>query len=155
MSIRFTRAAALALGLALVATAGQPALAADGNNASKQGQQQSQAQGQQNAATPDFSEQKLDAFASAAVKVSQVRRAWAPKIRQAQQGGDKKKAQSLAQQATGEMRTTIEDTENISVTEYRQIAQAAQQDKQLAQELSGIVKEKMQNKRQGQGNTQQ
>jgi hypothetical protein len=151
MSIRFPRIAALALGLALVATAGQPALAADGNKQSQQGQQQSQ----QAAQTPDFSEQKLNAFASAAVKVSEVRRAWAPKIRKAQQGGDKEKAQKLAQQATGEMRTTIQDTDNISVKEYRQIAQAAQQDKQLAQELSGIVKDKMQKKRQGQGQTQQ
>ena len=149
MSIRITRIAALALGLALVATAGQPAFAADGN---QQGQQQSQ-NGQQSA--PDFSEQKLDAFASAAVKVSEVRRAWAPKIRKAQQGGDKQKAQKLAQQATGEMRTTIEDTDNISVKEYRQIAQAAQKDQDLAKELSGIVQKKMQNKRQGQGQTQQ
>jgi hypothetical protein len=149
MSIRFTRIAALALGLALVGTAGQPALAADGNQQSQQGQQQSQQ------SAPDFSEQKLNAFASAAVKVSEVRRAWAPKIRKAQQGGDKQKAQKLAQQATGEMRTTIEDTDNISVKEYRQIAQAAQQDEQLAQELSGIVKNKMQDKRQGQGQTQQ
>ncbi|MDZ7713234.1 MAG: DUF4168 domain-containing protein [Rhodovibrio sp.] len=151
MSIRFTRIAALALGLALVATAGQPALAADGNKQSDQGQQQSQ----QTASTPDFTEQKLSAFADAAVKVSEVRRAWAPKIRKAQQGGDKKKAQKLAKQATGEMRTTIEDTDNISVKEYRQIAEAAQQDKQLAKELSGMVKQKMQGKQNGQGQTQQ
>lgn len=149
MSIRITRIAALALGLALVAPAGQPAFAADGG---QQGQQQSQ-NSQQSA--PDFSEQKLDAFASAAVKVSEVRRAWAPKIRKAQQGGNKQKAQELSKQATGEMRTTIEDSENISVKEYQQIAQAAQQDKQLAKELSGIMKKKMQDKRQGQGQTQQ
>jgi hypothetical protein len=149
MSIRITRIAALALGLALFVTAGQPAFAADGN---QQGQQQSQ-NSQQSA--PDFSERKLDAFASAAVKVSEVRRAWAPKIRKAQQGGDKQKAQKLAQQATGEMRTTIQDTDNISVKEYRQIAQAAQKDQDLAKELSGIVQKKMQNKRQGQGQTQQ
>lgn len=147
MSIRFTRIAALALGLALVATAGQPALAADGD---KQAQQS-----QQTASTPDFTEQKLSAFANAAVKVSEVRRAWAPKIRKAQQGGDKEKAQKLAQQATGEMRTTIEDTDNISVKEYRQIAQAAQQDEKLAKELSGMVQQKMQGKRGGQGQTQQ
>ena len=147
MSIRFTRIAALALGLALVATAGQPALAADGD---KQAQQS-----QQTASTPDFTEQKLSAFANAAVKVSEVRRAWAPKIRKAQQGGDKEKAQKLAQQATGEMRTTIEDTDNISVKEYRQIAEAAQQDEQLAKELSGMVQQKMQDKRGGQGQTQQ
>jgi hypothetical protein len=146
MSIRFPRIAVLALGLALVATAGQPALAADG-------QQQSAQQSQQSA--PDFSEQKLNAFASAAVKVSEVRRAWAPKIRKAQEGGDKQKAQKLAQQATGEMRTTIQDTDNISVKEYRQIAQAAQKDQALAKELSGIVQKKMQSKRQGQGQTQQ
>ena len=149
MSIRITRIAALALGLALVAPAGQPALAADGG---QQGQQMSQTSQQ---SAPDFSEQKLEAFASAAVKVSEVRRAWAPKIRKAQQGGDKEKAQQLAQQATGEMRTTIEDSENISVKEYQQIAQAAQQDEQLAKELSGMVKEKMDSKRQGQGQTQQ
>ena len=149
MSIRFPRIAALALGLALVATAGQPALAADGN---KQSAQQGQQQSQQ---APDFSDQKLNAFASAAVKVSEVRRAWAPKIRKAQQGGDKQKAQKLAQQATGEMRTTIQDTDNISVKEYRQIAQAAQKDQALAKELSGIVQNKMQSKRQGQGQTQQ
>ena len=147
MSIRFTRIAALALGLALVGTAGQPALAADGT---KQAQQS-----QQTASTQDFSEQKLSAFADAAVKVSEVRRAWAPKIRQAQEGGNKEKAQELAQQATGEMRTTIEDTDNISVKEYRQIAQAAQQDEQLAKELSGMVQQKMQDKRGGQGQTQQ
>jgi UDP-2,3-diacylglucosamine pyrophosphatase LpxH len=147
MSIRFPRTAALALGLALIAAAGQPALAADGDS------QQTQ-QSQQQAAAPDFSQQKLDAFASAAVKVSEVRRAWAPKIRKAQQGGNKQKAQQLAQQATGEMRTTIEQADNISIKEYQQIAQAAQQDQELAKELSGIVQKKMQKKRGGQGQTQ-
>lgn len=147
MSIRFTRIAALALSLALVGAAGQPALAADGDT--QQAQQNSQ-----QSASADFSEQKLDAFANAAVKVSEVRRAWAPKIRKAQQGGNKQKAQQLAQQATGEMRTTIEQADNISVQEYQQIAQAAQQDQELAKELSGIVQQKMQQKRQGQGQTQ-
>jgi hypothetical protein len=158
MSIRTTRIAALALSLAMVgATAGTPALAADGQQQG-QGAQQGQSgqqQTQQSAPTPDFSEQKLDAFASAAVKVSEVRRAWAPKIRQAQQGGEKQKAQDLAKQATGEMRTTIEKTEDISVKEYQQIAQAAQRDEQLAQKLSGIVQQKMQKKRGGEGQTQQ
>ncbi|MBK1668101.1 hypothetical protein CKO28_08630 [Rhodovibrio sodomensis] len=154
MSIRITRIAALALSLALVTAAGQPALAADGSQQAQNVQKaQNSQQSQQSAPTPDFSEQKLNAFADAAVKVSEVRRAWAPKIRKAQQGGDKQKAQQLARQATGEMRTTIQDTDNISVKEYRQIAKAAQQDKQLAQKLSSKVKEKMNN--QGQGSSQQ
>ncbi|MBK1698045.1 DUF4168 domain-containing protein [Rhodovibrio salinarum] len=153
MSIRVSRLAALAFSFAMIgATVGTtPAVAADGSKNANQGQQQSQ----QQAPTPDFSDEKLDAFADAAVKISEVRRAWTPKIRQAQQGGDKEKAQSLAEQATGEMRTTIQNTENISVKEYRQIAKAAQQDEELANELSSIVKTKMQKKRGGQGETDQ
>jgi hypothetical protein len=50
----------------------------------------------------------------------------------------------MADQATQEMRTQIEGVDNISVQEYRQIAKAAQNDKQLAKKLSGMVKSKMQ-----------
>lgn len=153
MNIRFTRIAALALGLAMVATAGQPALAADGDQSATQSQNQQQSQ--QSAPTPDFSEQKLDAFASAYVKVSEVRRAWTPKIRQAQQGGNKQKAQKLAKQATGEMRTAVQQADDISMKEYRQIGQAAKQDKQFAKEVASIVQAKMQQKREGEGKTQQ
>ena len=154
MTTRLPRSAALALSLAVVAIAGQPALAADGKQPSNTGQQTQQAQQQsQNASTPEFSDQKLNAFANAYVKVSQVRSEWAPKIRKAQESGDKDKAQTLAKQATGEMRTAVQEADNISMKEYQKIGQAAQQDKQFAQEVASVVQQKMQTK--GQGQTQQ
>mgnify|MGYP006428397519 CR=1 FL=1 len=156
MPTRLPRSAALALSLAVVAAAGPPAVAADGEQPSKTGEQTQQAQQKdQNASTPEFSDQKLNAFADAYVKVSEVRRAWGPKIRKAQESGNKDKAQTLAKQATGEMRTAVQDADNISMKEYQKIGQAAQQDKQFAQEVASVVQQKMQTNRQGQGQTQQ
>jgi len=146
MTLTTSRLAALALSLAVIGAAGQPALAAEDDP-------QAQQTAQQSGSTPEFGEQKLDAFADAAVKVSQVRSDWAPKIRKAQQNGDDQKAQELSKQATGEMRSSIEETDNISVQEYQQIAQAAQQDQNLAKELSSMMQEKMPN--QGQQGGQQ
>jgi hypothetical protein len=140
MSQTTNRLTALALGLALAAGVAAaptaPAIAADG-------QQLAQSSGSTQTAQ-SYSDAKLQAFAQAAVKVSEARRAWAPKIRKAQQQGNKQEAQKMADQATQEMRTQIEGVDNISVQEYRQIAKAAQNDKQLAKKLSGMVKSKMQ-----------
>jgi hypothetical protein len=135
MSLRATRITALALSLGLATTfAGAPmATAADGQTT-----QQTAQQSQQSA--PDFSDQKLRNFATAAVKVVELRRAWVPKIRQAQQADNQQKAQQLTKQARQEMKAEVESVEGITFQEYRQIANAARNDRQLQQKLSGMIK---------------
>lgn len=136
MSLRVPRITALALSLGLAATfAGAPlAAAADGQTT-----QQTAQQSQQSA--PDFSDQKLRNFANAAVKVVELRRAWVPKIRKAQQSDDQQKAQELTKQARQEMKAEVQAVEGITFQEYRQIANAARNDRQLQQKLSGMIKD--------------
>jgi predicted membrane metal-binding protein len=140
---RFTAIAlAAALGLAASGVAA-PALAQNATTG-QSGQQSGQQQ------TPSYSEQKLQSFANAATKISAVVREYRPQLRQAQQDGNRQQFQKLQQEAKKAMDEKIAATDGISSKEYQEIAQAAQQDKQLRQKVLGMMQQQGQGG-QGQG----
>jgi hypothetical protein len=89
-------------------------------------------------AEEEFTDAKLQSFASAVIAVNAVVERWRPQIEAAASEADK---QQLAQQANQEMRAAVEDTEGMSVDEYQAIAQAAQGDPQLMARLDKVFRE--------------
>lgn len=85
-----------------------------------------------------YDEAKIDAFVEAAVKVTQIRQQWIPKI---QSAGSEEETQKLSQQAVAEMRTAIDGVDNISPEQYDQIAMAMQKDKDLAERINEKFKQ--------------
>lgn len=85
-----------------------------------------------------FNEDQLDAFVEAAIKVSQVRKQWVPKIESA---GSKEDAQKLSQQAVSDMRAAVSETNNISVEQYDAIATAVQEDEALRKRVDEKFKQ--------------
>lgn len=84
-----------------------------------------------------FSQEQLEAYANAVLKVQQIDQAWSPKI---QQAPTKMEAETLTAQATDEMIGGIEE-EGLSVQEYNAITQAAQQDDQLYERIMTLLAE--------------
>lgn len=128
MAMRFARplaAAALTLAVAgAFATAPAPALA---QNASGQSE------------TQQFSDAKLQAYAAAAVEVSQLMQEWRPKMQKARKDGDKEKMKSIQQDANADLVRSIKDAEGITLDEYKNITSAARQDKALYKKLNRMV----------------
>lgn len=79
-------------------------------------------------AAEDYSDTKLQSFASAVIAVNAVVEQWRPQIQAAPSEADK---QQMAEQANEEMRAAVDGTEGMSVEEYQRIAQAAQADTAL------------------------
>lgn len=120
-SIRLTAAAlaTMSLGFAAVpAVAGPPA-----------GVQLAQAQ--------QFSDEKIEAFAVAALEVSKIRKSYVGQIQQAETEEQRKQ---LAEQATGEMVAAVEASPGITTDEYNAIIQAARTDQALAQRINEQIK---------------
>jgi GTP1/Obg family GTP-binding protein len=88
----------------------------------------------------DFAPAKLDAFAAAAAAVNTLGRQWMTRIESA---GSEEEAAQMRQQARSEMVAVIEETNGISLEEYKQIAQAAQSDPELRSQLENMLKEKL------------
>lgn len=86
-----------------------------------------------------FSETKLQAFADAAVAVSEVVQTGAPAVQKAQQSGDQQKAQKLANEVRTQARDAVRSTEGISLAEYKEISKAARQNKELKQKVTKMV----------------
>lgn len=84
-----------------------------------------------------FSEDKLDDYAAAVLKVQDVHDAWKPQIDEA---SSEEEARSMARQATDEMVEEIE-AEGLTVDEYNAITQAAEQDEQLYQRIMTLLAE--------------
>ena len=74
-----------------------------------------------------YSQEQLESYAAAVMKVQEVDRAWQPRIEQAQ---DQRQAEAMTSEATNEMIGEIE-AQGLSVEEYNAITQAAEQDQQL------------------------
>lgn len=89
-------------------------------------------------ADEEYSDAKLQSFASAVMAVNAVVERWRPQIQAASNEADK---QQMAEQANQEMRTAVEDTDGMSVEEYQAIAQAAQSDPQLMGRLDQVFQE--------------
>jgi hypothetical protein len=89
-------------------------------------------------AEEEFTDAKLQSFASAVIAVNAIVERWRPQIEAAASDADKRQ---LAEQANQEMRAAVEDTEGMSVDEYQAIAQAAQGDPQLMARLDKVFRE--------------
>lgn len=121
------------------------ATAIAGTPATAQAQQSQDSQGAQTS-TPDFSENKLEAYADAVVQVSALVAEWRPKIQSAQQEQDKEKVRDLQKQANAELMKAVQDAEGITLDEYKRISQAVRQDKELYNRLQGMVQERREGK---------
>lgn len=88
-------------------------------------------------AETEFSNQQLDAFASAVVEVNPLIEQWNKKIQSAK---SEEKAKQMSQQARGEVVSTIESN-GLEVDTYNKIVQAAQNDPALRKEIQGRIKQ--------------
>jgi hypothetical protein len=86
----------------------------------------------------EYSDAKLQAFASAVMAVNGVVEEWRPQIQAAPSEADK---QGMAEQANQEMRAAVDGVEGMSVDEYQAIAQAAQGDTELMARIDQVFKE--------------
>ena len=89
-------------------------------------------------AAEEYSEAKLQSFASAVLAVNAIVEQWRPQIQAAPSEADK---QQMAAQANQEMRAAVEGTEGMTVEEYQAIAQAAQADPQLMARLDQVFRD--------------
>ncbi|MGF1592040.1 MAG: DUF4168 domain-containing protein [Kiloniellaceae bacterium] len=79
---------------------------------------------------PDgYSDQELQAFAAAALKVEQLNEKWIPQIAEAENADEDA---ALRQEAMQEMRAAVQE-EGLSVQDYNTIYDAAQRDPQVMQ----------------------
>lgn len=124
MAFKITRVKTLAIAAALVMTAATPALAQQGAPGGQQAPTAAQSQ--------NFSDELILAYANTAVKVSQVHREMAPQIQAAESQQQKEQMTKTMQQ---QMVGVVQQSEGITVQEYSQITQAAQQNPQLAQKI--------------------
>ena len=82
-----------------------------------------------------FNDRKLNAFVVAVVKVDRLIDAWAPKIRSAE---DEEQAKAMNEQANAELRQAIEQTDGITVEEYKAISEAMRSDSELMSRVEAI-----------------
>jgi Domain of unknown function (DUF4168) len=94
--------------------------------------------GMRGAIAQEYSDAKLQSFASAVLAVNTLVEEWRPQIQAAETDADRQK---LAEQANQEMRAAVDGTEGMSVEEYQAIAQAAQADTALMARLDQLFKE--------------
>jgi hypothetical protein len=90
-------------------------------------------------AQEQFPEDKLGSFVEAAIQVEQLVAEWSPKIEGA---ADEDAANQLREEANADLAAAIEETDGITVEEYRTIAQAAQSDPALSTRLREIYEQK-------------
>jgi len=88
----------------------------------------------------DYSDAKLDAFAEAASEVNRIMFAWRGRM---QQASGEQEQQEMLQQANQEIQTAVQETPNISMEEYQEIATAAGQNPELAETLRERVRAHM------------
>lgn len=119
---RLMMAAIAAVGLAFGTVTATPVAAQDADT-----QQQA-----------SFSDKKLQSFAVAAVKLSQIRAEYEAQMGQTET--DQEKAQ-LQQQTNQRMAKAVKDTSGISVEEYNQIAAASRSNPKVAKRVRKFIKE--------------
>jgi hypothetical protein len=89
-------------------------------------------------AAEEYSDAKLQSFASAVLAVNALVEQWRPQIQGAPSDADK---QQMAEQANEQMRVAVDGIEGMSVDEYQAIAQAAQGDPQLMARIDQVFQE--------------
>lgn len=138
MALRSTTALVAAALASSLAVAPLGALAAES-------QAPQQAQSQQQAQSKSFSDQKLEAYAEAAIQVSALLQEWRPKMQQARQDGNQEQLKQMRQKANSELVSAIKAANGINLQEYQEISEAARQDKALYDKLNKMVQEKQKN----------
>jgi hypothetical protein len=86
-----------------------------------------------------YDDAKLQSFVTAALSVSELVQQWTPRIQGAQSEAE---AADLRTQANGELVAAIEQTEGMTVDEYREISLAAQNDPALMTRIEQIFKDR-------------
>ncbi len=90
-------------------------------------------------AQEQYQQAKLESFVTAALAVNKLIEQWTPRIQGAQ---NETEATQMREQANGELVAVIQQSEGITVDEYRQISQAAQSDPALMARISEIYGER-------------
>jgi hypothetical protein len=96
-----------------------------------------QAPGQPQVGSLNLTDDKLEAFIVAAVKVDDVARKWRPQFEQA---ADEQQQAEVQQQARSEIMTAIDETDGVTVEEFIVIQQAAREDPELASRLNEMFR---------------
>jgi len=89
-------------------------------------------------AQAEVSDAKIHAFLTAAMSVNEVIEDWTPRIRGAE---SEEAADDLRAQANAKLVAVIEGTDGISVDEYKEIAQSARTDPELAARIDEIYQQ--------------
>ena len=84
-----------------------------------------------------YSQEQLESYAAAVMKVQEIDRAWQPKI---QQAANEEEAEAMTTEATNEMIGEIQ-AQGLSVQQYNAITQAAEQDQQLYDRIMTLLAE--------------
>ena len=90
-------------------------------------------------ARADFSDQQLESFVVAALAMDEVIREWNPRIQAAE---NEEQAAQLREEANAALMETISKADGITIDEYQEIGQAAQNDPELAARINEIYQAK-------------
>lgn len=95
---------------------------------------------QEQAAPAQYTQEQLESFTAAALKVDEIGQRWLPEI---QSAGSEEEAQQLREQANQEMVQAVQ-AEGLTTEEYNQIYVSAQSDPALSQRIAQIIEERRQ-----------
>ena len=90
-------------------------------------------------AQDQFEPAKLESFVTAAISVNELIEQWTPRINAAQ---NEAQAEELRDEANAELAAAIEQTNGITVEEYREISQAVRGNPELAARVTEIYQER-------------
>lgn len=88
----------------------------------------------------DFSEDQLEAFVAAAMKVAEIRDQYTTALAEFT---DEQAQQELIAEGNAEMLAAVEESEDITVEDYILIGEAAAADPELGQRIAMLVQESM------------
>lgn len=135
MARRFRTAAAVAAAAAIAAAPiGAPALAQ-----SQGGEPIPEAEAEAGQA---FTEQKLEAYVTAALEVSAIVEEMRPDMEAAQSSGEAAEVEEVRTQLSQRLATAVEGVEGITVDEYQRITRAARGDEDLLNRIRSIASER-------------
>lgn len=86
----------------------------------------------------DFDDAQIDAFADAAIELGKIQENYAQDF---QDASDDEERQELLKQVDAEMRETIEQNDDITVSDYLEINRAASNDEELGQKIAQRIQE--------------
>lgn len=95
-------------------------------------------QSQMESQAPEFDDAQIDAFAGAAIELGKIQEDYAQDFQEASDGEER---QELLKQVDAEMRETIEQNEEITVSDYLEINRAASNDEELGQKIAQRIQQ--------------